>query len=465
MGKLPALVLDAGPLLTQTYNDLQTLADKFYTTPSVHAEIKDARARQNLLLWGDNLVLRQPKPEAVTAVTEFAKKTGDYAVLSSTDLQVIALAYEVDVEAHGGDTGHLRKAPKPVVTGGGVRTRYGRDQAGADTDADAAAEGVENINLEDKDAEDDGFTVVTKPKRKGKRGGRGPSKSQPKAESELEVQPEPKVESGPNEESGSKVELGSNNEESGSKGESGPEGESGNEIIDNDWDSDDDDGWITSDNVKSLLANDGGAAEEREPEQEMKAALSTGDFAAQNVTLQMGLGLVNPTNGRQIRSVKNYMLRCHACFKLTALPRDGRPQHFCPRCGGDTLLRVTVAVSSDGTLEVFLKRNMQWSHRGFKYSLPNPQSKAARRGKVGAERHEDTGAVLLREDQREYEKAVKTSMWRQRQHDKMLDEWVGGGSADGVMNPFAIGGYNRDAVRHSGVRVGRGRYVNTARKR
>lgn len=37
-------------------------------------------------------------------VTEFAKKTGDYSVLSHADLCVLALAYVVDMEAKARET-------------------------------------------------------------------------------------------------------------------------------------------------------------------------------------------------------------------------------------------------------------------------------------------------------------------------------------------------------------------------
>ena len=97
MAHIHSLILDAGPLITQSYSDLHSLAEHFYTTPSVYNEIKDERARSNLLLWNDKLQLRQPKPEYVKKVVEFSKLTGDYAVLSSTDLHIIALCYALNV--------------------------------------------------------------------------------------------------------------------------------------------------------------------------------------------------------------------------------------------------------------------------------------------------------------------------------------------------------------------------------
>ena len=44
--------------------------------------------------------------------------------------------------------------------------------------------------------------------------------------------------------------------------------------------------------------------------------ISTADFAMQNVILQMGLRLVSP-DGRQIRRISKWVLRCSACFKVT----------------------------------------------------------------------------------------------------------------------------------------------------
>jgi RNA-binding protein NOB1 len=47
---------------------------------------------------------------------------------------------------------------------------------------------------------------------------------------------------------------------------------------------------------------------------QLKAACMTGDFAVQNVLLQMGLNLVGE-GGKRIGMVKSWVLRCHACFK------------------------------------------------------------------------------------------------------------------------------------------------------
>lgn len=54
----------------------------------------------------------------MSLVTEFSKKTGDYGSLSATDIKVMALAYQLEVEANGVE--HIKTEPtikKSVVVG------------------------------------------------------------------------------------------------------------------------------------------------------------------------------------------------------------------------------------------------------------------------------------------------------------------------------------------------------------
>jgi RNA-binding protein NOB1 len=46
----------------------------------------------------------------------------------------------------------------------------------------------------------------------------------------------------------------------------------------------------------------------------MKAAVLTGDYAMQNVALQIGLNVLG-VGGKRIRDVKTWVLRCYGCFK------------------------------------------------------------------------------------------------------------------------------------------------------
>ncbi|XP_060180068.1 RNA-binding NOB1-like protein isoform X1 [Lycium barbarum] len=100
---------------------------------------------------------------------------------------------------------------------------------------------------------------------------------------------------------------------------------------------------------------------------ESSVACVTGDFAMQNVILQMGLRLVAP-GGMQIRELHRWVLKCHACSKVTT--DVGRI--FCPNCGnGGTLRKVAVTVGENAI--VIAARRPRISLRGTKFSLPLPQ--------------------------------------------------------------------------------------------
>lgn len=420
-----SLILDAGPLITQSYQTLHNMALHFYTTPSVITELKDDNARNNLMLWGDRLEIRQPKAASVKAVSDVARSTGDYGVLSSTDIALIALGYEIDVELHGG-VEHLKKASERVQE---ELARKGDEENRKKEEREAAeaAEAAEQEE-EEEEEEDDGWETVTKKVK--------PVRSQTKK-------------------------IGGSTFY-GNSGLTQPAKED-KPAIPFEYDSEDDsDGgeWITPENLIESLQKDAGQVLEDDAEPEhILAATSTGDFAMQNVILKMGLVLVNATNGRQIKQIRNSMLRCHGCFHLMAYPKDGSVKHFCPKCGGNTLLRCSVTVGRDGKIQVHLKKKMNWSSRGNKYTLPVPQSRNSRK-----QRQPEFNDVLLREDQKEYSKALKSDDWKRRQNEKILDHWVGGGSAENVMSPFAATGTAREATRHTGVKVGRGRYVNSNKK-
>ena len=116
--KCKSLILDAGPLLS--LSPLRGLASTYYTTPQVLAELKDGRAREHLeklgLLSGVKVVVKSPDAASLTngefsrtdvrfvdllcvcAVVQWAKKTGDYSVLSHADICVIALTYMLNEE-------------------------------------------------------------------------------------------------------------------------------------------------------------------------------------------------------------------------------------------------------------------------------------------------------------------------------------------------------------------------------
>lgn len=97
------LILDAGPLLSLL--PLRGTAQKFYTVPLVLNELRDKRAREHWerlkLVEGTEVVVREPGALALSKVIAFAKQTGDFAVLSTPDLHILALTYALEVEENG----------------------------------------------------------------------------------------------------------------------------------------------------------------------------------------------------------------------------------------------------------------------------------------------------------------------------------------------------------------------------
>lgn len=182
-------------------------------------------------------------------------------MLSTTDLQIIALLYTVEVEANG--TRRIRPSP-------GAKTEFelekehaarlkreARLKRKADQPVQKVEQEIKQLDLTPQDQpEDDEWTTV-------------PTKQNTKVE-------------------------------------------------ESDTDSSDGE-WINPENVTSHKARDTGLIS-ASPQagsssvQQMEAACITGDFAMQNVGLQMGLNVVG-SNGSKIRNVKTWVLRCHACYK------------------------------------------------------------------------------------------------------------------------------------------------------
>lgn len=79
------------------------------TVPEVISEIKNKRQLKRLCILPYDLTVDEPSPESVRHVIEFAKKTGDYLSLSSADIKVIALTYQLEKELVG--AAHLRTEP------------------------------------------------------------------------------------------------------------------------------------------------------------------------------------------------------------------------------------------------------------------------------------------------------------------------------------------------------------------
>ncbi|KFB50804.1 hypothetical protein ZHAS_00018856 [Anopheles sinensis] len=108
----------------------------------------------------------------------------------------------------------------------------------------------------------------------------------------------------------------------------------------NEYGEDDDEGWITPANI--VQANRGYGMNYIEEKPSSVACLTT-DYAMQNVLKQLGLQLAT-MDGRVITQTRTNILRCYACFKTT----PDATKVFCPRCGNQTLKKVTVSLDANG---------------------------------------------------------------------------------------------------------------------
>jgi RNA-binding protein NOB1 len=124
----------------------------------------------------------------------------------------------------------------------------------------------------------------------------------------------------------------------------------------------------------------GSSDEEEEEDFESTVVSATGDYAMQNVILQMGLRLTTP-DGMRVSELRRWVLRCHACGDVT----KQTTRVFCAKCGNATLQKVQHTVGLNGAEQFGVRRKHKI--RGTKFSLPAP--KGGRREK----------APILREDQ------------------------------------------------------------------
>lgn len=388
------LILDAGPLLSLT--PLRHLATTFHTTPAVLAELRDPRAREHwdrLALQGVDIRVAAPTAEAVAAVTAFAKKTGDYNVLSGTDLGVIALTYHWEVAENGKE--RVRTSPGQVLPPLEGDKGKGKEEEKQDEEDGDSSEGEEvPLEQEAEQAEDKEVEEATRGVAALSTEAAEPE-AQPEPETETEPEPEPAPAPAPADAKAAAAAAA--------------------------WGDEDDEGageWITPSNVKKHRNRDLGLLPSAPGKDSapLAAACMTGDYAVQNVLLGMGLGLVGE-GGKRISRVKSYVLRCHACFKLC---KDSS-KRFCPSCGNASLLRATVTTSAvTGKQTVHLKKNFQYRTRGTKYSIPAPTPGSAKGQKKGG------SGLILREDQAEWQEAVRVGERERRREEKKIVKGDGG---------------------------------------
>jgi len=435
--KAEYLVVDTGGFIAG--DNLWELGQNLYTLNEVIAEIRDKPTRRRLELLPYGLKIKSPSDNAFKVVTEFSRKTGDYASLSATDIMVIALTYDLEVEEHG--AGHLATEPKMSKT-----VDYYQPKKGI-SDADKKIDGFYNPGSsagEKKDkTEDEDFSAFQFWREpipeipldfdldldNGPEIQTSDGQQCPLSEQELQNldsflaarsfilefgvsqvdacvaglltsdtaskynnikrwfnhiqsydQNKQKQQNLSLEKIFAKIGDGFDfgiedvivdgasvsasgepvsSDEGVGLNDDVEESESGDES-----ESDDDAGWITPSNIVQIKNKN--AVDEKVDN--VKVACMTTDFAMQNVLKQIGLNIIG-TTGMLIRETKTWLLRCHACFNTT--PKMDKK--FCPKCGNNTLKRVSVTLNPDGSQIVHISTRRVLTGRGKKFPLPAPR--------------------------------------------------------------------------------------------
>ncbi|KAL4870205.1 hypothetical protein BDV12DRAFT_166384 [Aspergillus spectabilis] len=424
MKPVHTIVLDAGPILKNNppLSTLLAQCEELVITPSVVGEIRDPDARQRVqTLYLPFLKQRTPSPKSVSIISEFSRKTGDRAVLSRTDIEVLALAYEIECERNGGDW-RLRSVPGQKQVNGKPPAHLTKNVGEQPQEAVQTGEITEQAAVEEVTEDLKATTLETK-------------EQELNTETLAETEPEKREESG---QALSAVQDPQQTTEAGGE-EDGAASESDGEE------------WITPSNLRKRQARDEAGSATAAPEPKvMQVATMTTDFACQNVLLQMNLNLLSTATLQRIKHLKSFIKRCHACFSTT---KDMNKQ-FCPRCGGETLTRVSCTTTANGQFQMHLKKNMQWNNRGNVFSVPKPVHGSSNgKWKGGGGKGGWGTELILAEDQKEYTRATtEQSRKLRRERDLMDEDYLPG---------ILTGERNKQTGR---IRVGAGRHVNSRKR-
>jgi RNA-binding protein NOB1 len=423
------IILDSGPLLKNepSISTLLAKSDQILTIPEVVAEIRDLVARSRLETTVlPFITVRSPSPKSVTVIAEFAKKTGDFGVLSGPDIKVLALAYELECERNHGDW-RLRSVPGQKRVNGAPPESL--KQKKADEQGVISPEKPEQATTVVTDEDDPSRTTstATVPPASGAQEALIPKTSSlPTDELQAEVDGKEPVSTA------TQITTETSEADSVSADES------------------DSEGWITPSNIKKQQAKDSQfrGLNESSTTQTLQVATLTTDFAMQNVLLQMNLNILS-THLQRVRHLKTWILRCHACFKTT----KDMSRQFCPSCGGNTLMRASCSTDDSGAFKIHLKKDMQWNNRGNVFSVPKP-THGTSNGKIEAGRGGKDAwgtKLVLREDQKEYTRALDEEK-RRKARDLMDQDYL----------PSILTGERSAGGK---IKVGVGRTVNSRKKR
>ena len=169
-----------------------------------------------------------------------------------------------------------------------------------------------------------------------------------------------------------------------------------NKIEDN-FNEDDEDGWITPENLYTKLDEMKGIHEKKDKDKEnnekevntnesstnevtnnenieqkledINVYVNTGDFTLQNACMKMGIPIIG-VDGLRIKNIKNYILKCTVCnrfiFEIDRM--------FCDFCGYPYLMKIGYNIFANGEIRINDKKP-EPRKRGQIFDLPAPTTK------------------------------------------------------------------------------------------
>lgn len=370
-GSCRKVVIDAGAAIK--LQRLERLGTELFTTSGVLSEVRDEKARALLRTLPIELRVREPLPQDIIFVKQFAKLTGDFGFLSHNDTALIALTIQLHREAGG----TVRERPAPLTTEDTGTAPFDWAPARADkatggpgppvappTAAPEApvAEAGRSMRAWDmlqthelgtplKYAAlraDPSQAIAAQEGQAGavdREAAAPPSLALPAAAvPQVPREPEPAQPAPPPPIAQEGASVAEEHDEDNGLSE---DGSSAGE-------------WVTADNMHRFGVG-------VQPSSEVKVTCATADYSVQNVLLQMGITPLT-FDGYAVRSVKLWGLVCRACFFFT---RETQ-KVFCPKCGHDTLVRVPIVVDQDGRPTV-LSAGRKLRTKGTIYSVPKPR--------------------------------------------------------------------------------------------
>jgi RNA-binding protein NOB1 len=357
------IVVDTGAIVHKAVS-LERFGSEFVTTAEVLSEIRDSKSKFVLASLPFELKLREPSRDSIKFVSEYAKRTGDFANLSSCDLGVLALTYEIECEINGNK--NIKPLPKELGLSGFKKVvlkpyseLYAKKSSQEQQTQEQTVEHVEerfeeSVHVKHVVNDENDWQLV-----------------QNSGEEEEEFESE-------NDDCDDDEWITPDNVQEHKKKQIGP----GGIIINSEmWDEklptesrhqhfEEDDDLNENDDDETKIK----FTEETEEEGKLTHATKevgciTVDFSMQNVLLHMGLNLVS-IDGRRIKYLTRYVKRCYGCSTL--VPDTSRI--FCPNCGIDTLLRVTCIIdSATGEANFYYNPKKKLNFRGSKFPLPLPK--------------------------------------------------------------------------------------------